>query len=124
MDKQGFKTILVVDDDKFVLEIIKDFLCNSYQVFTASMGYEALRIIHDHSIDLLTVDFMMPEMTGFDLLREIRQFNETLPYIVISGYPPSELMKHELVRNAAGFLPKPFPFQELRILVDKVIKNE
>lgn len=122
MDKQGFKNILVVDDDISVLEIIKDFLGNSYQIYTASMGFEALRILHDYSIDLLTIDLMMPEMTGIDLLKEIRKFNEKIPYIFISGYLPPELMDHELVHNAAGYLPKPFPFQDLRVLVDKVIK--
>ncbi|MFI5304450.1 MAG: response regulator [Nitrospiria bacterium] len=124
MNKQDLKNILVVDDDLGVLEVIKNILENSYHVFTATMGYEALRIIHDRSIDLLTIDFMMPEMTGLDLLKELRKFNQKLPYIVISGYPPSEFMKHDLLRNSKGFLLKPFSVQELRILVDKIMANE
>jgi len=124
MNKKDFKNILAVDDDPSVLEVIKNILESSYHVFTAPKGYDALRIIHNRSIDLLTIDFMMPEMTGLDLLKELRKFNQKLPYIVISGYAPSEFMNNELLQNSKGFLLKPFSVQELRILVDKIMAKE
>lgn len=122
MVKQGLKNILVVDDDQTLLDIIKEVLDHTYNVYTAPMGYHALRIIHDHAIDLITIDFLMPEMSGIDFLKELRKFNDHLPFIIISGHSPDELLKYDLIRHSSGFLSKPFTIQELRDIVAKSLK--
>ncbi|MBI1824297.1 MAG: response regulator [Nitrospirae bacterium] len=123
MKKQGLKNILVVDDDQNLLDIIREILDHTYNVYTAPMGYDALRIIHDHAIDLMTIDFLMPEMTGIDFLKEIKKFNDHLPFIIISGHLPEELLKYDLFCQSSGFLPKPFTIQELRDLVANILKK-
>ena len=81
------KTILCVDDDPDVSEIIAMVLAEGgYSVITASDGYEAVRILVDHSVDLLITDVKMPGISGFELARQATLMRPNLHIIYVSGY--------------------------------------
>ena len=77
-------TILIVDDDENVRELLREVLSKDYSVVEASGGYEGLdEIVKGQKIDLIITDLEMP---GIDGIAFIEKFPEGIPYIIISGF--------------------------------------
>ena len=117
------KHILVVDDDPNVLQLIGRLLGADYQVSLARDGDEALAILRTGPIDLLIVDYLMPTMTGQELVARSRAEGVTCPVLVITGHG-------RIVQQAEGawwmnhpHLLKPFQYDELRDIVAKLLKE-
>jgi len=103
------KSILVADDSDFVLKQCETLLTEAgYHVLLASDGVDALRLIREEHPDLVVLDLLMPRMTGFDLLREVRQderVRDTLVLAISSVYKDDILdFLHQL--GAQGFIDK------------------
>lgn len=81
-------TVLVVDDDPAIVDLLRDFLeMEGYRVATALDGEEALQLVKREPIGCMLLDVMMPAMSGFDLCRRIREAHETrdMPILFLSG---------------------------------------
>ena len=77
--------ILVVDDDKEIVNAIEIYLSKEgYQILKAYDGKQALEIIKNHEIHLVILDVMMPNQDGFETLQEIRK-EKTIPVIMLSA---------------------------------------
>jgi len=103
------RTILVADDAEDILKQCETLLTASgYHVLLAQDGAEALRMIRDEHPDVVVLDLLMPRMTGFDVLREIRQderVKDTIVLAISSVYKDNILdFLHQL--GAQGFLDK------------------
>ena len=103
------KTVLVADDSDQVLRDCETLLAGSgYHVLTATDGVEALRLIREEHPDVVVLDLLMPRMTGFDVLREVRhdeRVRDTLVLAISSVYKDNILdFLHQL--GAQGFLDK------------------
>jgi DNA-binding response OmpR family regulator len=78
-------TVLVVDDEADIVSLMRDFLeSEGYTVLTAFDGLSALEIVQSHQLDCVLLDVMMPGMTGFDLLRKVRETSE-VPVLFLSA---------------------------------------
>lgn len=78
-------TILVVEDDAFIRDIFQRVLERAgFRVLTAAHGKEALASFHGGGIGLVLTDLMMPELDGFQLIRELKREAPTLPVIAVS----------------------------------------
>jgi DNA-binding response OmpR family regulator len=78
-------TVLVVDDDPAIVDLLRDFLeMEGYGVATAGNGEEALRLVEQESVGCMLLDVMMPAMSGFDLCRRIRETRD-VPILFLSG---------------------------------------
>ena len=75
--------ILIVEDDITIRELLNYNLKNTYKIFEASSAEEALELIDDHSIHLILLDWMLPEMSGLSFLRTIKKQKENLNIPVI-----------------------------------------
>ncbi len=85
--KNNEKLILVVDDEVALLELLSEILTtNGYNVLTAENGVEALKLLADNDVDLVLSDVVMPEMDGFELLKEIQKSNLNIAVQLMSGY--------------------------------------
>ena len=79
------QTVLVVDDDKSIVDLMRDFLENDgFKVETAQDANQALTIMQGKSVDCMILDIMMPGQTGFDLCRKIRTTND-VPILFLSA---------------------------------------
>ena len=92
------RTILLVDDDPDYLAATRMLLeREGHEVMLAQNGHEALKAVQTKPIDLMLLDYYMPEMTGEEVVRQLRQFHPTLQVILQTGYasekPPREMLK-------------------------------
>ncbi len=117
--------ILIVDDSKIMRKIINDFLqrMGLTVIIEAANGKEALRVIADKDIDLVISDWSMQGMTGFDILKTIRQDiqDRKLPFIMITA---EGQLFHVLKAFRAGvdqYLIKPFDFKQFEYVLKKIL---
>ena len=113
--------ILVVDDDKMVLQVIRHSLkVEGYEVITAGNGMEALQILESENIDLIITDIMMPELSGLNLISFFREFHSIkIPIIIISALGKTNVIYPSLRMGANDFIIKPIDFAELSLSVKK-----
>ncbi len=104
MDK---KKILVVDDEPDFLNLIKIRLeANDYDVVTALDGISALDKVKSDNPDAVLLDIQMPGMDGLEVLKRIRQVDNTLPVFIITAFSNDERFKLANKLNASGFIVK------------------
>lgn len=115
--------ILVVDDDVMMAESVAIGLQNSgYLVFVAFSGQQVLeQLAHGvQRIDLLITDYLMPAMTGIDLLIAIRRRYSTLPVMIMTGYAETKLVIEALTYRCDGFIEKPFRLDQLITEIERI----
>ena len=108
----GVQKVLVTDDDEALRKLISFSLKREgYTVETAENGRESLDKIYADGFDALLLDLMMPVMSGFEVLDELRRSDKRLCVIVISAVP--ELYLERVREQVEYVLPKPFELSEL-----------
>ncbi|GLI53123.1 response regulator [Thermodesulfovibrio yellowstonii] len=79
--------ILVVDDEKNILMLYKAELEDEgYEVITANSGKEAIELFETQNPDMVTLDIMMPDIDGIQVLRQLKQKNPNIPVIMLTAY--------------------------------------
>jgi len=117
MEKEVFDqrdmTILIVDDEPRIRDFVRMNLeLERYRVLEASNGLEALEQLREHLPDLVVLDVMMPEMDGFETLRNIREVS-TVPVIMLTVRQSEQDKIHGLDLGADDYIAKPFSPREL-----------
>ena len=110
------KSVLVVEDQIEMLESIQTILeMEGYRVLTASHGRAGLQMAREHNPDLILSDVMMPEMNGYDLLRELRATSglESTPFIFMTALAESTDMRRGMNLGADDYLTKPVSRESL-----------
>jgi two-component system response regulator HydG len=103
-----------VDDALSTLEVLeRNLRTEHYQVFTASSVPEAIRILEATPVDLVITDLKMPEVSGIDLVRHVRENLKDTEVIMITGYPSIDGAVTAVKAGAQDFLSKPFTDGEL-----------
>jgi signal transduction histidine kinase len=116
--------VLVVDDEKGIRDGCERILNRmGCQVVTASQGDEAFRILRKGPVSLVLLDMKMPGMDGLEVLRRIREMDESILVIVITGYATVETAIEAMKRGAYDFIPKPFEPDQLRIVVNRALEK-
>jgi CheY-like chemotaxis protein len=95
MDFVRSKTVLCVDDEKIGLRVRRIMLeSRGYQVLTASSGPEGLKVFDENHVDLVVLDYFMPDLNGGEVASEIRRRRPGVPIVFLSAYfslPPEAL---------------------------------
>src|SRR5205807_6328324 len=116
--------ILVVDDEKSILLLLKEALTQwGYQVTTASSAAEGLELLKNGLFDAIISDIRMPDMSGLDLLREIRKQDETIEVVMMTGYPTIASAVEALKEGAYDYLSKPLILDELKHLMQRLMER-
>ena len=106
--------ILVIDDSRVVIDsVVKVGESQGYRVDSAQTANSALSRLNSQSYKMIICDVMMPEMDGFQFLREIRRIGIDTPVIMTTGLSTLQNAVKSLLSGAIGFLPKPFTMGEL-----------
>jgi len=119
-------SILVVDDDRFFLRQMVDILSDGgFKAQGVTSGEQAVELLENKKFKVIVTDIVMGEMSGIDLLQQVRMHDRLTPVICVSGVRSFDNVV-EMVRNGASdFLPKPFhPEQLLSAVSSAVIDHE
>jgi DNA-binding response OmpR family regulator len=115
--------IMVVDDDKGILNLLKRFLASlGYETILADNGEEALQRMNEKP-EIVILDIMMPGMNGFEVLDKIKEQTPSTEVIVITGLEDTGLGIECLERGAFEFMPKPLNFDHLKFLLEFKLKQ-
>ncbi|MDP3921008.1 MAG: response regulator [Candidatus Omnitrophota bacterium] len=113
------KKILIVDDEQDIKTVLEDWLTqNQYEVFTASNGAEAYETIIREIPDLVIMDVLMPEMTGYQVFEKLKGQGDhvlNIPIIIMSGRPKMKDFFTDWKKYA--FIPKPFSLDDILLKV-------
>lgn len=114
------KRILVVDDEENIRQLYKEELLeDGYEVFLATNGEEAIRMVDEVMPDLVTLDVRMPGMDGIEALRAIKEKNRELPMIMCTAYPE---YKHDFgVWASEAYVVKSSDLKELKDAIKKIL---
>ena len=108
LEKDGAPKVLIVDDDKLVLQQISNLLeGKDYNIDVADSAAMALDLIGNNSYDLVLTDIIMPDMSGIELLREIRQIVQDQVVIMITSHKGLETAIESMRLGAYDYLLKP-----------------
>lgn len=115
--------ILFVDDDPKAGELMArftedaDFECKVFQDPVAALEY-----FQTHPIQLIVSDLRMPNMSGTELLQAVRQQDNAIPFIIISGYANVDSAIEAMHHGATDFIKKPYDIDELQLLIERNLK--
>ena len=116
--------VLIAEDDHNLQQGLLDLLeAEGYRVTTADDGQQAFDAFLSDSFDLLLLDVMMPELSGYDVCREVRKLNTTVPIIMLTakGEEIDKVVGLEL--GADDYVTKPFGLHELRARIAAVLRR-
>lgn len=115
MESARTKTVLCVDDERIGLRVRKIMLeSRGFRVLTANDGAEGLRVFDENPVDIVVLDYFMPELNGGEVAAEMRRRRPGVPIVFLSAYfslPP------EALQVADAFLTKGDPPD---VLIDKI----
>jgi DNA-binding NtrC family response regulator len=116
--------VLVVDDDSSLTELLVDTLdVIGYESFKAESAREALEIMHHEHVDLVISDINMPEMSGIELLEQIKRENTAMPVMLITGISSTTIKDQAFSKGADGFLAKPFRIRTIESEIGKLLSG-
>ncbi|GIV96523.1 MAG: hypothetical protein KatS3mg057_1180 [Herpetosiphonaceae bacterium] len=122
VQRRLFASILVVDDEPDVCEYCTRVLqSDNYRVVATTCTAEALDLIRQRTFDLLLCDIRMPEMNGFELIRQARAIDPTLAVIIMTGFPSLETLLEVVQQGVTSYVGKPFEPGALRLVVAQVL---
>lgn len=117
-------TILLIDDDKRILETAQDILEDAgYTVVTASNGAEALKAIHSQTFNVVLADFQLPDSTGLELARKVREQNDTTSVILMTGHASLEMAVQAIQEAVYDYLIKPVDPALLKKTIAKALEK-
>lgn len=124
MDFRRNFSILIVDDEKSLLDNLYQFLKDKgfKEVHTAKNLQESRFKLENFKIDLIVLDLMLPDGSGFDLLREVRQTSD-MAVIILSALDGMDDRREGFENKADDYLVKPFFPDELLWRIDAVLRR-
>ncbi|MBR2716919.1 MAG: response regulator transcription factor [Oscillospiraceae bacterium] len=118
------KTILIVDDEKTIVDILRfNMRKEGYDTLEAYDGRTALRLVEEKNPDLVLLDVMLPEMDGFEVCRNIRRHNLTIPIIMLTAREEETDKVLGLELGADDYITKPFSIREVSARVKANIRR-
>jgi len=116
--------ILLLEDDPILSDILTHHLIDSgYNVVHVEDGESALNEASDSKFDLLLFDINVPKKSGLDVVKALREYNNTTPAIVITAYQDTTHMKNGFQSGCDDYIKKPFDLEELDLRINNIKKR-
>ena len=114
-------TLLIVDDEPGPRESLRIVFKDRYQCVVTTCGREGIEYAQSHPVDAAILDIKMPDMSGVDVLREIKKVDPNTECIMLTGYETIETARAAVRYGAADYLNKPFDVFAMRELLEKCL---
>ncbi len=113
--------ILLIDDDQSITRLLsRVFLKHKFDVIVANNGSEGIKLARENELQAIILDLSLPQLNGWQICREIRQFSNA-PIVIYSGNNDPTTRDSILAEGANYFLAKPAPIQDLVTAVQGVV---
>ncbi len=112
--------ILLLEDDPLLSKILTKHLSLHYNVTPVYDGDSALESVEEEKFDLLILDSNVPGITGLELIKELREYNDTTPIIMITAYQDTIHLKKAFTNGCNDYIKKPFELDELDMRIDNI----
>lgn len=124
MEKEKEIRILVADDEEPILSICERYLSLSgYKVSLAVNGQDAIQSLIQQDFDLVLTDYIMPDIDGMELIKQIRESKPHIGVVMMTGFSTVELAVSAMKNGADDFVMKPLNFKEISFTLEKVLKS-
>jgi len=118
-------TILIVDDEPSNRNILsQELIHEGYSVVAASDGREALSKVESSRPDLIILDYMMPDLSGLEVLKELRKRENDAPVVMITAYGTMERAVEAMKEGAYDFITRPFEPDHIALVVRKALERQ
>lgn len=117
-------SVLIVEDEPGPREALKVILRPFYNLYAVDRAEDALELLQDYQVDLITLDLKLPGMQGTDLLKRIKDLNEEIEVVIITGYGGLQSALEGLRRGVSAYLLKPFNVTELIEVVNRALQKK
>jgi len=118
------KKIVAVDDDLFMLDVIKVCLGDICEVVTIDDSKKAVALIEAEKPDMVILDLLMPGVTGLDILTKMRHIGLQMPVLMLTSFGEINIAAQALALGACEFMTKPFDPDRLRKSVELKLSPE
>ena len=119
------ETILVIDDDAFIRELLSEFLTKQgYKVLLAESGEKALDMLDPGAVRVALIDLKMPGIDGVETMKGIKTRDAGVLIILMTGYPSIESAVEALRSGAYDYVIKPFKLNELKATIEHAINEQ
>jgi DNA-binding NtrC family response regulator len=115
------RRLLIVDDEPLILEVLTEHFKSDYDVDTALNGADALGSILRVRPDVVMLDINMPRMNGVEVLKDIKQIDDSIAVIMVTANEQVALAAESLRNGAFGYVPKPFDFRYLDHMLASIL---
>jgi len=119
--------VLIVEDEHDTVELLRyNLQKESYQTVVARTGAEAISAVQSHMPDIVLLDIMLPELSGWDVCRMLRESatSKSVPIIMLTALSAEDARIKALTLGADDFLSKPFSLRELLLKVKKLLDRQ
>src|SRR5215216_1521849 len=121
------KTVLIVEDEADAAELFAEMMrVSGFRVRKTSSSAPAFSMMTEERPDIVLLDIMMPEISGLDILRQMRQDPAlaNIPVVVVSAKSMPTDIKHSMEAGASMYLTKPVGFIDLKEAVDRALGSQ
>lgn len=120
------RTILIIDDERDTLDYLRwELEKYNFHVITVDNGFDAIQKLREEKVDLVLSDIAMPDMDGYELYSQIRNFNDKVPIIMMTGfgYDPDHVLVKAKRNGLHDIIFKPFEIKELLNKINGALKE-
>lgn len=114
--------LLIVDDDNDILDMVKTYFKDEYEISSAKDGEEGLELLREQRYSIVLLDIMMPKIDGYSMLTKMREFTET-PVIFLTAKGEQLDKVKGFIKGCDDYVTKPFDFTELSFRIKAIIKR-
>ncbi|HHD81559.1 MAG TPA: response regulator transcription factor [Campylobacterales bacterium] len=115
--------ILLLEDDFLLSKILTKHLSLNYELTAVYDGDTALEMLESNKFDLLILDSNVPGITGLELIKELRSYNDTTPIIMITAYQDTIHLKKAFTHGCNDYIKKPFELDELDVRINNITRT-
>lgn len=115
--------VLIIEDDKILSDTIKQCICKIYDIEQAYDGYDGYMMAKENIYDIIVLDLMLPEISGYDVLKKLRDNKIYTPVLILTAKDGIEDKVRGFKYGADDYLIKPFERQELIARLEAIIRR-